>query len=184
MQAGGRDRPPGKNRILTTWCSGIGSLTSLDACNSGASRPVTSENQFHCNRLYMNSYMGWTCEWDWHFLYGLLCAHLGKISDPEIEVFRRYVCVQLYFVLGRTVSVGRFPWWKLQGLESTANFRIISYTLTKCPFDKEWLPSSVEMKEGIWIAPSISFFLMKSLARNHVLVIISCRLSPLRVSTL
>ena len=34
----------------TVWCSEVGSLTSLDATELHAS--VTSENQFHCTRLY------------------------------------------------------------------------------------------------------------------------------------
>ena len=32
--------------------SEIGSLTSLDACNSAQVHPMTTESQFHCNRLY------------------------------------------------------------------------------------------------------------------------------------
>ena len=40
----------------TAWCSEIGSLTSLDACNSGAYSDE-SENQFHCTRLYTCSCM-------------------------------------------------------------------------------------------------------------------------------
>ena len=38
------------NKPTTAWCSEISSLTSLDA--SQVSQPVTSENQFHCTRLY------------------------------------------------------------------------------------------------------------------------------------
>ena len=34
----------------TAWCSEIGSLMSLDACNQV--RSVTSENQFHSIKLY------------------------------------------------------------------------------------------------------------------------------------
>ena len=39
--------------VCTAWCSEIGSLTSLDACNLGIpGNPVMSENQFHCTNLY------------------------------------------------------------------------------------------------------------------------------------
>ena len=54
LQARTCDRPPVSSALFhmetTTWCSEIGSLTSLDAPELHAS--VTSENQFHCTRLY------------------------------------------------------------------------------------------------------------------------------------
>ena len=41
---------PSRRRESTAWCCEIGSLTSLDAPELHAL--VTSENQFHCTRLY------------------------------------------------------------------------------------------------------------------------------------
>ena len=41
--------------VCTAWCSEIGYLTTLDAPELHAS--VTSENQFHCTRLYVSVYL-------------------------------------------------------------------------------------------------------------------------------
>ena len=64
----------------TAWCSEIGSLTSLDACNSGASRDVRGPNSLHQTVCMSNS----------HEVSGTCRVHTKSNKSPSTQ--RRERC--------------------------------------------------------------------------------------------